>query len=125
MSHLRGNIFDLITDQGSTVHQVFTIKNSARKVIPLTGYTARMQVRKWDMENRDPALIVTAEYTTDNGYLTVDGEAGTVTLLIPPTDMEAYEPGNYVYDIEVETENNGDTTRIIQGKFIVRAEVTK
>jgi len=84
-----------------------------------------MQVRKWDMENRDPALIVTAEYTTENGYLTVNGEAGTVTLLIPPADMEAYEPGNYVYDIEVETENNGDTTRIIQGKFIVRAEVTK
>ena len=125
MSHLRGNIFDLITDQGSTVHQVFTIKNSARNIIPLAGYTARMQVRKWDMENRDPALIVTAEYTTENGYLTVNGEAGTVTLLIPPADMEAYEPGNYVYDIEVETENNGDTTRIIQGKFIVRAEVTK
>jgi hypothetical protein len=39
--------------------------------------------------------------------------------------MAEYEPGSYVYDIEVETENSGDTTRIIQGKFIVRAEVTK
>jgi hypothetical protein len=125
MSHLRGNIHDLITDQGSTVHQVFTIKNSARRIIPLTGYSARMQVRRWDVETRDPVLTTIAEYTTANGYLTVNGAAGTVTLLIPPADMAAYEPGSYVYDIEVETANAGDTTRIIQGKFIVRAEVTK
>lgn len=124
MSHLRGNVHDLITDQGSTVHQVFGIKNSARRAIALTGYTARMQVRTWDTENRDPAPIVIAEYTTQNGYLTVNGPAGTVTLLIPPADMAAYEPKSYVYDIEVESPA-GETTRIIQGKFIVRAEVTK
>ena len=124
MSHLRGNVHDLITDQGSTVHQVFSIKNSARRVIPLTGYTSRMQVRRWDIESRDPAPIVIAEYTTENGYLEVHGAAGNVTLLIPPTDMAAYEPGSYVYDIEVESPA-GETTRIIQGKFIVRAEVTK
>ena len=84
-----------------------------------------MQVRRWDRENRDPALVDVAEYTTENGYLTVNGSAGTVTLLIPPADMAEYEPDSYVYDIEVETANAGDTTRIIQGKFIVRAEVTK
>lgn len=125
MSHLRGNIHDLVTDQGSTVHQVFTIKNSARRSIALTGYSARMQVRQWDTSTRDSALVSIAEYTTDNGYLTVNGAAGTVTLLIPPADMADYEPGSYVYDLEVETSGSGETTRIIQGKFIVRAEVTK
>ncbi len=124
MGYLRGNVHDLITDQGSTVHQVFGVKNSAKKPITLTGYTARMQVRQWDTENRDPAPIVIAEYTTENGYLTVNGAAGTVTLLIPPADMAAYEPKSYVYDVEVESPE-GETTRIIQGKFIVRAEVTK
>ncbi len=124
MSHLRGNVHDLITDQGSTVHQVFGIKNSARKAIALTGYTARMQVRKWDKENRDPAPIVIAEYTTENGYLSIDEAAGSVTLLVPPADMAAYEPLSYVYDLEVESPTS-ETTRIIQGKFIVRAEVTK
>ena len=125
MGYLRGNIHDLIVDQGATVHQVFTIKNSARQIIALTGYTARMQVRRRDIETRDPGLLVIAEYTTGNGYLTVNGAAGTVTLLIPPADTAEYEAGTYVYDIEVETANAGDTTRIIQGKFIVRAEVTK
>ncbi len=124
MSHLRGNVHDLITDQGSTVHQVFGIKNSARRPITLTGYKARMQVRQWDKENRDPAPIVIAEYTTENGYLMINETAGSVTLLIPPADMAAYEPKTYVYDVEVESDG-GETTRIIQGKFIVRAEVTK
>jgi hypothetical protein len=127
MSYLRGNIHDLITDQGATVHQVFTIKNSARRVIPLEGYSARMQIRRWDRTTQDPALISIASYNSldDNGYLSVDAPAGTVTLLIPPSDMAAFEPGSYVYDIEVETANAGETTRIIQGKFIVRAEVTR
>jgi hypothetical protein len=124
MSYLRGNVHDLITDQGSTVHQVFGIKNSARKIIELTGYTARMQVREWNTENRDPASTIIAEYTTENGYLTVNETAGSVTLLIPPADMAAYEPKSYVYDLEVESPTS-ETTRIIQGKFIVRAEVTK
>lgn len=124
MGYLRGNVHDLITDQGSTVHQVFGIKNSARRVIELTGYTARMQVRQWDVENRDPAPTVIAEYTTENGYLEINESAGSVTLLIPPADMAAYEPLSYVYDLEVES-SDGEVTRIIQGKFIVRAEVTK
>ncbi len=125
MGYLRGNIHDLIVDQGATVHQVFTIKNSARRIISLAGYSARMQVRRWDTGTSDPALVSVAEYTTGNGYLTINGTAGTITLLIPPSNTAMYAPGSYVYDIEVETANAGDTTRIIQGKFIVRAEVTK
>ena len=124
MSHSRGNVYDLIADQGATVHQVFTVKNSARKPISLQGYTARMQVRSWDAVNRNPSPNIVSEYTTENSYMSVNGTAGSVTLLIPPADMAAYEPATYVYDIEVEAPN-GEVTRITQGKFIVRAEVTK
>ena len=124
MSHLRGNVHDLITDQGSTVNQVFTVKNSARRALDLTGYVARMQVRRFSQITRDPEVVVVANYTTENGYLLVEGSSGTVTLLIPPADMAAYEAGNYVYDLEVESPES-ETTRIVQGKFIVRAEVTR
>jgi hypothetical protein len=83
-----------------------------------------MQVRGWDIVNRDPSAYIVAEYTTENGYLSVNGEAGTISLLIPPSDMAEYLPGSYVYDLEVESPES-ETTRIIQGKFIVRPEVTK
>lgn len=124
MSHIHSNACDLITDQGATVHRVFAIKNSARRVIPLTGYTARMQIRNFDSATRDPATTVVAEYTTENGYMEIDATLGSVTLLIPPAEMAAYEAKSYVYDIEIES-STGETTRIVQGKFIVRAEVTR
>jgi hypothetical protein len=124
MARLRGNVHDLIVDQGATVNTVFTVKNSARSPISLAGYTARMQVRTFNTVTRDPSTSVVAEYTTENGYITVGGAAGTVILLIPPADMAAYEPGDYVYDVEVES-STGETTRIVQGKFTVRAEVTR
>jgi hypothetical protein len=127
MSSLRGNVYNLITDQGSTVHQVFTIKNSARKILDLTGYTARMQIRVLNPITRNTTDLLIAEYTTEDGdgSLTVNGPAGTVTLLIPPTEMAGITPDTYAYDVEVESEDAGDTTKIIQGRFIVRAEVTR
>jgi len=124
MANLRGNVHDMIVDQGATVNTVFTIKNSARSALDITGYVARMQVRRFDGTTRDPSPTVIAEYTSYDGYLIIGDTAGTVTLLIPPAEMAAYEPGSYVYDLEVESPL-GETTRIVQGKFIVRAEVTR
>jgi len=124
MAILRGNVHDMIVDQGATVNTVFTIKNSARSALDITGYVARMQVRRFDGTTRDPSPTVIAEYTSYDGYLIIGDTAGTVTLLIPPAEMAAYEPGSYVYDLEVES-SLGETTRIVQGKFIVRAEVTR
>ena len=124
MANLRGNVHDMVVDQGATVNTVFTIKNSARSALDITGYTARMQVRRFDGTTRDPSPIVIAEYTSLDGYILIGGTAGTVTLLIPPAEMASYEPGSYVYDLEVES-SLGETTRIVQGKFIVRAEVTR
>ena len=124
MANLRGNVHDMIVDQGATVNTVFTIKNSARSALDITGYVARMQVRRFDGTTRDPSPTVIAEYTSYDGYLIIGDAAGTVTLLIPPAEMAAYEPGSYVYDLEVESPL-GETTRIVQGKFIVRAEVTR
>lgn len=124
MANLRGNIHDMIVDQGATVNSVFTVKNSARSALNLTNYAARMQVRQFNSATRDPMATVVAEYTSDSGHITVGGAAGTVTLLITPAEMAEYQPGNYVYDLEVDSPA-GETTRIVQGKFIVRAEVTR
>jgi hypothetical protein len=124
MSHIRSNVYDLVVDQGATLQRVFAIKNSAKRTIELTDYTARMQVRSWDEASRDPVSEITAEYTTENGYLEIIGSAGQVSLLVPPGDIAIFEPKAYVYDVEVESPT-GETTRIIQGKFIVRPEVTR
>jgi hypothetical protein len=103
MSHIRSNVYDLVVDQGATLQRVFAIKNSAKRTIELTDYTARMQVRSWDEASRDPVSEITAEYTTENGYLEIIGSAGQVSLLVPPGDIAIFEPKAYVYDVEVES----------------------
>lgn len=124
MSHIRSNVYDLLIDQGATLHRVFAVKTSAKSSISLGGYTARMQVRDFDLKTRDSAATVIAEYTTENGYLSVNASAGSVTLLVPPSDTAELSARSYVYDIEIES-TDGEATRILQGKFIVRAEVTR
>lgn len=124
MSRTQNTSYDLLVDQGATLHRVFSVKTSARSAIALTGYTARMQVREFDLKTRDSSSEIVAEYTTENGYMSVNASAGSVTLLVPPADTAEYVPKSYVYDIEIES-STGEATRIIQGKFIVRAEVTK
>jgi hypothetical protein len=124
MSHIRSNVHDLIVDQGATLHRVFAVKNSAKKPITLVDYAGRMQLRFWDEETRDPSPTVVATYTTENGYLEITEDSGQIQLLVPPSETADYSPITYVYDLEVESPS-GETTRIIQGKFIVRPEVTK
>jgi hypothetical protein len=61
------------------------------------------------------------ELTTSNGRISFAG--GQVTLLISATDTADLPPGRFDYDLEFE-DNAGTVTRILQGRFVVRQEVT-
>jgi hypothetical protein len=64
------------------------------------------------------------ELTTTNSRITLGGTAGTVTLTISATDTAALTPGKYVYDLEL-VSGGGIVSRIIEGNFVVKAEVTR
>lgn len=114
------NVYNIVVDQGASLLRAISLKSSARAVVTITGYTARMKVRE---KVTDTAVILSA--TTSNGMLEINGTTGTVNIIIPPATTAAILAGNYVYDLEVEETSTGITTRIIQGKFTVRAEVTR
>lgn len=87
----------------------------------MSGFTARMHVR-----SSVEAVAVTLECTTENGRLLLGGVAGTVTILVEVAAMEAIDPGVYVYDLEVvSAEATPEVTRLVEGKFKVKAEVTR
>ena len=67
---------------------------------------------------------LTISLTTENNRITLGGAAGTITLHISATDTAALTPGLYVYDLEV-VSGGGEVTRIIEGNFAVKAEVTR
>lgn len=111
-------VHNFICEQGATFSRVITYQGSDGVAVNLTGYTARMQVRT-DHESATTLLSL----TTENGGITLGGVAGTVTLLATATQTAALDAGERVYDIELV--NGSVVTRLLQGCFVVDAEVTK
>lgn len=110
--------YNITANQGETFNFSFTISTDS---VPwdLTGYTARMQVRT-TVEATDKLL----DLTTANSGITLGGSAGTVAVSVSATDMSALIAGRHVYDLEV-VSGGGTVTRILEGKFSVKAEVTR
>lgn len=112
-------------DQGSYWSQQLLWKDSEDVPIDLTGFTARMQLRR---NFNDPTADL--ELTTEDGAITLGGVDGTIlieiaselTAALPIRDTQT----SYVYDLEVipaAAEQNA--RRLIQGKFTITREVTR
>ncbi len=125
-------IQNLDIDQGSYWSQSLLWKDAAGDVVDLTGYTARMSVRR-EVTDGDPAVI---SLTTANSRITLglveDTPGGTplynILLELAAADTAALPTGNeksvWRYDLEM-VPAGGQVHRLIQGKFIVHPEVTR
>jgi hypothetical protein len=85
--------------------------------VNLTGYTAAMQVRI------NPADSSTILSLTNGSGITLGGTAGTIAVAVSANTMGSATPGNYVYDLELNS--GGQVTRLLQGSFAIQAEVTR
>lgn len=102
--------------QGATynLNLTWTIGGTA---VNLTNYTAAMQVRE-----SASSTVAVLNLSSGSG-ITLGGTAGTIAVNVSATTMGSATPGNYVYDMEL---NSGGTiTRLLQGSFNIEAEVTK
>lgn len=112
-------IYNIVADQGATLSRVITWRDSARNPYNLTGYTARMHVRS-TVESASTII----ELTTTNGRITLGGATGQITLTVSAADMVSLTPGKHVYDLEI-VSPSGTVSRLVQGNFAIRAEVTR
>ena len=64
------------------------------------------------------------ELTTANSRITLGGATGQVTLTVTAVVMATVPAGKYVYDLEL-VSASGTVSRLVQGNFVVRAEVTR
>ena len=104
-------------EQGATFSFSLTWKDSGGSAVNLTGYTARMKIKK-DVEDTSAVLTL----TTENGGITLGGALGTIALLATATQTGALDAGNYVYDLEMVLSST--VTRLIEGNFQVTPQVT-
>lgn len=102
---------NLLINQGETFQTTFTVLDGD-EIRVLTGYTAASQMRKHYSSNSAVAFGTT-----------VNGVAGTITLSLSATQSANMDPGRYMYDCII-TSNNV-TTRVFEGTVTLNAGVTR
>lgn len=107
----------LTIEQGATFLLTLIYQDDTGAPANLTGYTARMQLRA-----SKTASTAVLELTTENGRIGIVGAAGQINLTISATDTGALT-GSGVYDLELV---NGDIVeRLVEGTYVVSAQVTR
>lgn len=110
--------YDMLCEQGATLARTFTWKDKAGELVPLSGYTGRMQVRPFASSEE---LVLSL--TSASGQITFPS-AGKIVLTVSAADTANLTPGVYVYDLELQS-SGGVVKRLVEGKFTVKAEVTR
>lgn len=109
--------YDINCEQGATFRRELFIRDSAGDLIDLSGYTARMHVRR---SVRSDSTIV--ELTTENEYIIIDNPGKIVLTLPASITAELSDEG--IYDLEIQSDD-GIVERVIEGKFNLKREVTR
>jgi len=111
--------YPITIEQGATFRLSAVWKDGTGTPVNLTGWTARMMVRR---RYSDVTPLLT--FTTENGAIALGGTAGTVevTGLATLTDDVPAKP--CVYDLELASPT-GFVKRLLEGAAIVTPEVTK
>lgn len=110
---------DLEVQQGATYRRSFVWKDSNGDPVDLTGYIARMQIRR-----RKSAPVIEHSATTENGGITITPLEGRIDLLISATATAAFDFTSGAYDLELVASDN-DVTRFLEGAVSVSKEVTR
>lgn len=110
---------NITVEQGATFTLSAVYKDSAGAVVDLTGYTARMQIRK-----RKSTTTTLSDSTTANGEIAITALSGLVVVTIPAATTADFEGKTAFYDLELE-DAAGTVTRLLEGVVTISKEVTR
>lgn len=88
--------------------------------VSLSGYTARMQIRK-KLKDTDVVLSL----TTENGGLLLDDTNKTITIKMTSEQTASLDFTSAVYDLELSNSIIGSTQRFAEGNIVLKPEVTR
>lgn len=123
---------DFTAEQGADFVETVTWREPNGDLVNLSGYSARMMVRE-TYTSAEPLLSLD---DGSGGGITLGGAAGTIALHVdaetmadievpaPQQQRQGIPTRTLVYDLEL-VEPGGRVWRLIEGKFFVKAEVTR
>jgi FlaG/FlaF family flagellin (archaellin) len=112
-------VYDITIEQGATFRLSLVWKDSSNVPVNLTGYTARMQVRRSYTDT-----VIQLAMTTESGSITLGGSAGTINVVSAAAATEDIAARAGVYDLELMS-SDGVVTRLVEGKVTIKPEVTR
>lgn len=112
---------DIKIEQGATYDFTATVR-SGGAYMDLTGYTARMSIRKHP-ESATALLALVSPASAGTG-IDLGGTAGTVRTQISATDTAALDFYIAYYDLEI-VSGAGKVIRLYEGRVTLSREVTK
>ncbi len=110
---------DIPIEQGATFTLDISVTDENGDAIDLTGYTARMTIKR---DSREAAALL--ELTTANSRIVITAASGLVTLVLTAAETAAISTWQRgVYDLEL-VSGGGTVTRLCEGAVTLLAEVT-
>lgn len=110
--------YNISAEQGSDYSATVAYTDDAGDPVNLTGYSARMQVRKF-AGSATPFLTL-----TNTSGLAITALTGVIVVSISAAALALVPAGTYTYDLEI-VDGSQKVTKLLQGNFDVDAEVTR
>lgn len=110
---------NILIEQGATFRYNLIWKDSGGVPVDLTGYTARMQIRR---RHTDGTALLSL--TSTAGDIVLGGSAGTVVVVATAAGTATLPARPSVYDLEL-ISGDGTVTRLVEGEVTITPEVTR
>lgn len=115
---MTAGVYDITIEQGATFPFVVAVQDENGAPRPLTGYTAKMQVRP-TVDSSTKIL----DLSTGGSGIVIDEPNGTITITVTATATALLNFTTAVYDLEI---TSGATVeRILEGNVTLSKEVTR
>lgn len=109
--------YDIEVEAGASFSMTFAYRDAAGDPVPLSGWSARFQVRE--------SVRAAGEPVFEQDPMPFDDVTSMVTLTLTAAETAAFSRSSYAYGIELAHPSGEPVIRLAQGKFKVSAEVVR
>ena len=122
-------VYNITLEQGTTFYRLIDVMEptvldpDVYEAFNLTGYTARMQIRR-TIDSDTPMVSLTSPTVSGNGITVMDGANNAISINITDTTTSLVDSSG-LYDLEIIKTSTGQVSRLLQGTVTLSREVTK
>lgn len=122
-------VYNITLEQGTTFYRLIDVMEptvldpDVYEAFNLTGYTARMQIRR-TIDSDTPMVSLTSPTVNGNGITVMDGANNAISINITDATTSLVDSSG-LYDLEIIKTSTGQVSRLLQGTVTLSREVTK